>query len=100
MLGELVSTIYFFQHVNRPYDISLVVVDILVVGGDRAGVAVPLLGHQLADGVVGGLHGMAVGVGHLLQPGVAVLVGVGDQVLALALDADRLEIVEGVVGDR
>ena len=54
----------------------------------------------MADAVVGRLHGMAVGVGHLLQAAVAVLVGVLDQLLGLAVNADAFEVMVRVVRQR
>lgn len=43
---------------------------------------------------------MTVCVGHLLKSTVAVLVGVLNQLFALAFDADGFQVMEGIVGKR
>ena len=90
------------KYVNRTNYIPLPVVRVFVVR-DGYGLLFglePLLGHHLADAVVGRLHGMAVGVDHLLQAAVAVLVGVLDQLLGLAVNADAFEVMVRVVRQR
>ena len=83
------------KYVNRANNVPLTVVRIFVMsnGYSLAFGLEPLFRHHLADAVVGSLHGMAVGVGHLLEASVAVFICVLNKFFRLAVNADALEIV-------
>ena len=84
--------------VNGPDDISLPVVGVAVLFGQRIRPVIPLFGNHLPDGVVDSGHPVPIGIGDFFQPSAAGFVPIRHQRFRLPGNADGRRAPEGIVG--
>ena len=86
------------ENVNRTDNITLTVINILIMCSKLIRRIVPLFSNHLTDTVICCGHSVTVSIGHFLKSAVTVFVGVFNQVtVCLTVNTNTFKVMESIV---